>query len=192
LLRPARHGYPPPAAQLQFAGPPPVLRQGTRTKPWHYAEGVDAATASTSESTSERGALTPQGKPNLRPWQPGQSGNPSGRHDRGLVAYIKDQTLNGTELVDFVLSVLRDRNASTRHRLQAAEWLADRGFGRPALSVEPTAPQDGVSAARERLMATPPAERAALLRQAADALELAAGQDAETDQPRALPASMGA
>jgi hypothetical protein len=162
---------------------------------------VDAATASTSESTSEGTregrALTPQGKPNLRPWQPGQSGNPTGRHDRGLVAYIKDQTCQGTELVDYVLYVLRDSTASTRHRLQAAEWLADRGFGRPARSVEPTAPQDRVSAARERLMATPPAERAALLRQAADALEQAgseraadvldlAGQGAEASE-RALP-----
>jgi hypothetical protein len=130
---------------------------------------VDAATASTSEGR----ALTPQGKPNLRPWQPGRSGNPSGRRDKGLVAYIKEQTCEGAELVDDVLSVLRDPSASTRHRLQTAVWLADRGFGRTALSVEPTAPHDGVSAARERLMAMPPAERAALLRQAADALEQA-------------------
>ena len=153
---------------------------------------MDAATASTSENTSEGRALTPQGKPILHPWQPGQSGNPSGRRDKGLVAYIKDQTLNGTELVDFVLSVLRDRNESTRHRLQAAEWLADRGFGRPALSVEPTAPQDAVSAARERLMALPPGERAALLRQAADALERAdqeAGGGVEGGEARVLPAS---
>jgi acyl-CoA reductase-like NAD-dependent aldehyde dehydrogenase len=63
------------------------------------------------------------------------------------------------------------------------------GFGRPALSAEPTAPQDGVSAARERLMAMPPAQRAALLRQTADALEQAARQDAGTVEARALPAS---
>jgi hypothetical protein len=153
---------------------------------------VDAASASTSESTSEGRALTPQGKPNLRPWQPGQSGNPSGRRDKGLVAYINEQTCQGTGLVDYVLSVLRDPSASTRHRLQTAEWLADRGFGRPALSVEPTAPQDRVPAARERLMAMPPAERAALLRQAADALEqagLEAEGGVESSAARALPAS---
>ena len=61
----------------------------------------------------------------------GQSGNPSGR-PKGFRAYIKESTAEGNELVDVVLAVLRDQNASNRERMEAATWLADRGFGKPA------------------------------------------------------------
>ena len=39
-----------------------------------------------------------------------------------------------------MLSVLRDPRRKVGDRMQAATWLADRGFGRPAQSVEPLAP----------------------------------------------------
>ena len=39
---------------------------------------------------------------------------------------------DGAEFIDVVLSVLRDQNASNRERMEAATWLADRGFGKPA------------------------------------------------------------
>ena len=61
----------------------------------------------------------------------GTSGNPSGR-PKGFRAYIKESTAEGNELVDVVLAVLRDQNASNRERMEAATWLADRGFGKPA------------------------------------------------------------
>ncbi len=67
---------------------------------------------------------------------PGQSGNPGGR-PRGLAALVREQTNDGKELVDLMLSILRgelviDGNEPThRERMAAAEWLADRGFGKP-------------------------------------------------------------
>ncbi len=61
----------------------------------------------------------------------GQSGNPSGR-PKGFRAYIKESTAEVNELVDVVLAVLRDQNASIWERMEAASWLADRGFGKPA------------------------------------------------------------
>ena len=47
-------------------------------------------------------------------------------------AYNKGSTAEGNELVDVVLAVMRDQNASNRERMEAATWLADRGFGKPA------------------------------------------------------------
>jgi len=115
-----------------------------------------APVASTDDSTQKRGRIE-----NLRPrWQKGQSGNPSGRRDRGLVAYIKEQTGDGREIIDYVLSVLRDERASTRHRLQAAEWLSDRAFGRPRQEVELRTDED--SERHARLAALSPQERAEL------------------------------
>ena len=80
-----------------------------------------------------------------RPFQPGQSGNPGGR-PRGPVAAIRARTRDGEELVGFMLDVLRGRMPGThlRDRMAAAEWLADRGFGRPvqAVGVAMTSPED--------------------------------------------------
>ena len=50
----------------------------------------------------------------------------------GFREQIKESTADGNELVEVVLSVLRDQNASNRERMEAATWLADRGFGKPA------------------------------------------------------------
>ena len=61
----------------------------------------------------------------------GQSGNPGGR-PVGFREQIKESTSEGKELVEVVLGVLRDQNASNRERMDAATWLADRGFGKPA------------------------------------------------------------
>ena len=65
-----------------------------------------------------------------RPFPSGTSGNPGGR-PKGLVRRIREETEDGAELVDYMLSVFRDERESTRTRVAAATWLADRGFGRP-------------------------------------------------------------
>ena len=66
----------------------------------------------------------------------GQSGNPSGR-PKGFREQIKQSTADGNELVEVVLGVLRDQTASNRERMEAATWLADRGFGKPVVAPAP-------------------------------------------------------
>ncbi len=72
-------------------------------------------------------------------------GRPRGSRNRapiGFAAYVRDSTLQGHELVDFYLAVLRgDKNVLAkpprlRDQMQAADWLANRGFGRPSQTIE--------------------------------------------------------
>ena len=85
---------------------------------------------------------------NLNPWQPGQSGNPSGRPKgtRDLASYVLETTDGGKELVDALLSIARgtmpnvatqegsrprkDQQVRPADQLKAIELLLDRGFGR--------------------------------------------------------------
>jgi hypothetical protein len=98
-----------------------------------------------------KGALAARG----RPFPPGTSGNPGGR-PKGLVRRIREETEDGGELIDYMLSVFRDDRESTRTRVEAVTWLADRGFGRPtqtqALELSASAGFD-LEGARERLVA---------------------------------------
>ena len=67
----------------------------------------------------------------------GESGNPSGR-PKGFRSHIKDSTDEGSELIEFVLSVFRgEHGEDTRQRMDAATWLADRGFGKPTVAPAP-------------------------------------------------------
>ena len=45
----------------------------------------------------------------------------------GFREQIKESTADGSELVEVVLGVLRDQNASNRERIEAATWLAVTG-----------------------------------------------------------------
>jgi hypothetical protein len=85
---------------------------------------------------------------NLSPWQPGQSGNPSGRPKgtRDLAGYVLETTDGGKELVDALVSMARgimpnvavqegsrprkDQQVRPADQLKAIEMLLDRGFGR--------------------------------------------------------------
>ena len=85
---------------------------------------------------------------NLSPWQPGQSGNPSGRPKgtRDLAGYVLESTGGGRELVDSLVSIARgvmpnvsvqegsrprkDQQVRPADQLKAIEMLLDRGFGR--------------------------------------------------------------
>ena len=84
----------------------------------------------------------------LTPWQPGQSGNPSGRPKgtRDLAGYVLESTGGGRELVDSLVSIARgvmpnvsvqegsrprkDQQVRPADQLKAIEMLLDRGFGR--------------------------------------------------------------
>ena len=61
----------------------------------------------------------------------------------GFREQIKESTSEGRELVEVVLAVLRDQTASNRERMEAATWLADRGFGKPAPDRDSNAPGIG-------------------------------------------------
>jgi len=85
---------------------------------------------------------------NLSPWQPGQSGNPSGRPKgtRDLAGYVLETTDGGRELVDALVSIARgvmpnvavqedtrprkDQQVRPADQLKAIEMLLDLGFGR--------------------------------------------------------------
>ena len=85
---------------------------------------------------------------NLSPWQPGQSGNPSGRPKgtRDLAGYVLETTDGGKELIDALVSIARgvmpnvavqadsrprkDQQVRPPDQLKAIEMLLDRGFGR--------------------------------------------------------------
>jgi hypothetical protein len=77
-----------------------------------------------------------------------------GRPTSRLAAYIREHANDGTALAEHVLAVLRGVEtivlpdgselkipASSRLRLEAATWLADRGWGRPAPMVEEKEPE---------------------------------------------------
>lgn len=71
-----------------------------------------------------------------RPFAKGVSGNPGGR-PKGLHRRVRKAVGDdGEKLVEFMVSVLDDEGASRRDRMQACEWLADRGWGRAVQSVE--------------------------------------------------------
>ena len=76
----------------------------------------------------------PQNRDETGRFLAGQSGNPGGR-PVGFREQIKESTSEGKELVEVVLGVLRDQTASNRERMEAAIWLADRGFGKPTVDI---------------------------------------------------------
>ena len=87
--------------------------------------------------------MLPQNRDRTGRFLTGQSGNLGGR-PVGFHNYIQERTGDGSELTDFVLSVFRGENgASTKERMDAATWLADRGFGKPTVNSGSQAPGIG-------------------------------------------------
>jgi hypothetical protein len=76
---------------------------------------------------------------------------------------------DGRRLADFMLSVLDDEEATRKERMEAASWLADRGFGRAPIVSDVSLRRDdaGSFGWTER----PPEERLALLEELAERLK---------------------
>lgn len=55
---------------------------------------------------------------------------------RGVARMIMKETRDGAELVEFALRVLRDEGEDHDNRWAALQWLADRGLGKPLVSVD--------------------------------------------------------
>lgn len=69
-------------------------------------------------------------------FRPGVSGNPGGR-PKALARRVRELVGDSGELiVGYMLDVLRDDSVRTADRLEAAKWLADRGFGKAVQAVE--------------------------------------------------------
>lgn len=67
---------------------------------------------------------------NLRPWKPGQSGNPAGR-PKGAAKAARDACGGDpTKLAELLYSVALDESQRMGDRLKAAAELWDRGWGK--------------------------------------------------------------
>jgi uncharacterized protein DUF5681 len=83
-----------------------------------------------------RAVTTRRGGINGAGFLPGQSGNPGGR-PKGLARRVRELVGDsGESIVQFMVDVLGDDSARTADRLEAAKWLADRGFGKAVQAVE--------------------------------------------------------
>jgi hypothetical protein len=67
-------------------------------------------------------------------WQPGQSGNPSGK-SRNLNEIMRQARSHAPEAIDRLLSIIRDETASNRDVIQACIALLDRGCGKAVVPV---------------------------------------------------------
>ena len=83
---------------------------------------------------------------------PGNRANPGGR-PKGLAALVREETKDGAELVAYMLAVLRHPKQPTALRMAAAQWLADRGFGKAVAVLEADITVDAQVTHRELLRA---------------------------------------
>jgi hypothetical protein len=81
-------------------------------------------------TTTRRGGVTGAG------FMPGVSGNPGGR-PKGLARRVRELVGDdGEAIAVFMHEVMNDEGARTADRLEAARWLADRGFGRSVQALD--------------------------------------------------------
>ena len=82
-----------------------------------------------ADATANSGG-TVGGPANLRPFQPGRSGNPRGRpkRDHDLAALARAHT---ADAIATLVEVMNDRDAPASARVSAASAVLDRGYGKP-------------------------------------------------------------
>jgi hypothetical protein len=115
-------------------------------------------------SSSPPSRLIVPGRPWLTPWRPGETGNPHGNQAplRSFATHIRQQTGYGKEIAAFYLAIMRGEPIKMPHkvvrrgkygkkmiqalyvrptldqRIDAAAWLADRGWGKAKETIELT------------------------------------------------------
>lgn len=95
-----------------------------------HSDTDDLATVQNNGKTTGLGGVTGSG------FLPGRSGNPGGR-PKGLSRRVRELVgEDGEAIAVYMLSVMRDDKARTADRLEAAKWLADRGFGRTVQTLD--------------------------------------------------------
>jgi hypothetical protein len=83
--------------------------------------------------TTRFGGVTGKG------FTPGVSGNPGGR-PKGLSRRVRELVgEDGDAIAEYMLSVMTDERG-TADRIEAAKWLADRGFGKAAFVIDAGVP----------------------------------------------------
>lgn len=81
-------------------------------------------------------------------FKPGNNANPGGR-PKGLSQFLRGQTKDGEELARWYLAIWRGEGEFAGARLplnirmEAAEWIANRGFGKPVQATEISGPEGG-------------------------------------------------
>ena len=82
-------------------------------------------------------------KANLKPWKPGQSGNPGGRPRKRLIDEALEDLLasNDSEAARDVAAALLKR--ARRGDLRAVQLIAERTQGKPARAIEISGPDGG-------------------------------------------------
>ena len=65
----------------------------------------------------------------LRPWRPGQSGNPGGR-PRGRSEVTMLALSNCPKAILKLVAIMEDPNVSAPEQIRAAEAILDRGLGK--------------------------------------------------------------
>jgi len=106
------------------------------------------AEISTSAQSVCEAAVTPEvvnkppsSRPWLKPWQPGQSGNPHGPRTR-LDKLARASTRRGEEIIELWLRMMRGEEPGTegqmglKWRYLASCRLAERGYGKPLSEVQ--------------------------------------------------------
>jgi hypothetical protein len=100
---------------------------------------VDAGVGSRDQSTGPSTKTRPKPRPDSvfvkQQWQPGQSGNPSGREKKIPELSKKCKKLTNKTLV-VIESILLDPAARDSDRLRAAEMILAYGHGKPRQSLE--------------------------------------------------------
>lgn len=119
-------------------------------------EGDSGNSAEHNGSGAGTGGVTGKG------FMPGQSGNPAGR-PRGLAAAVRETLRIAVQegedpafaMARFYAGIYADKTQKLEHRMKAAEWLSERGWGKaPAYAlIEDGDPLDLTDAATTEIAA---------------------------------------